>query len=139
MDFFITFSLIFPWLVLAYFIFSWVWKKTKTPVIQQPHSYIPSQSTLNVATTLTTTKAPEFPANLHVNEEDWNTEENDIPVSANERVYKITRSIDQKNWIECESALTERSACNYAAYLKLNNPREYVRVTDPDGLILFYE
>jgi hypothetical protein len=55
------------------------------------------------------------------------------------RIYRIYRSVDQKNWAECDPALTERAACNYGAYIKRQNPTEYVRVEDPDGLILFYE
>lgn len=58
---------------------------------------------------------------------------------ANLRVYRIYRSVDRKEWAECDPALTERAACNYAAYIKQNNPKEYVRCEDPDGLILFYE
>ena len=55
------------------------------------------------------------------------------------RVWRIYRSVDGIQWAECDPALTERAAANYADYIKRSNPLEYVRCNDPNGVILFYE
>ena len=55
------------------------------------------------------------------------------------RVWRIYRSPDGIHWLECDPALTERAAANYADYIKRSNPEEYVRCNDPNGVILFYE
>lgn len=82
----------------------------------------------------------EFPEVNSVEETGWDVfEESKSVVTPGTRIYRTYRSIDQVNWAECDLALTERAACNYAHYIKANNPQEYVRCEDPDGLILFYE
>jgi hypothetical protein len=60
-------------------------------------------------------------------------------VEAGTRVWRTYRSIDGLNWAECDPALTERAACNYGSYIKRCNPKEFVRVNDPEGLIVSYE
>lgn len=60
-------------------------------------------------------------------------------VDAGTRVWRIYRSVDRIHWAECDPALTERAACNYADYIKRSNPGEFVRCDDPNGVILFYE
>ena len=150
MDFLITFSLIFPWLLLIaavlYFGIKWL---RKHPIVHQPYSYVPSQTPTWQSTTITTTTdpKPETPkfADLEIDERDWDdkypgeTQPDAYAGEAHVRVYRVYRSMDRKEWAECDPVLTERAACNYASYIKRNNPTEYVRVEDPDGLILFYE
>lgn len=67
------------------------------------------------------------------------TTSNDRIVEAGTRVWRIYRSVDRIQWVECDPALTERAAANYADYIKRSNPEEFVRCDDPNGVILFYE
>lgn len=74
-----------------------------------------------------------------IDEASFLEEEEPAKVEAGMRVYRIYRSVDRITWAECDPALTERAACNYADYIKRSNPNEFVRCEDPNGLILFYE
>jgi hypothetical protein len=76
---------------------------------------------------------------LSIDPDDWENEEPTQLTEAGSRVYRTYRSIDRRIWTECDLSLTERAACNYADYIKKNNPQEFVRCEDPNGLILFYE
>lgn len=112
----------------------------KTPIVSQPYAYTPPPPTwTEVKTTLTTTNdKPEVTSIAP--EEEWDAEVDCRKiVEAGTRVWRVYRSIDQQNWAECDPALTERAACNYATYIKRNNPEEYVRVNDPEGIIVSYE
>lgn len=62
-----------------------------------------------------------------------------VNIESGMRVWRIYRTIDRTTWAECDPALTERAACNYANYIKKSNPNEFVRCDNPDGMILFYE
>lgn len=77
----------------------------------------------------------------HIDEKEWDAAEIDCRkiVDAGTRVWRIYRSVDRIHWAECDPALTERAACNYADYIKRNNPEEFVRCNDPSGAIIFYE
>lgn len=72
-------------------------------------------------------------------DDEWETDPPIGELTPGSRIYRIYRSTDQSSWVECDPALTERAACNYGYYIKKSNPNEYVRVNDPDGLILYYE
>jgi hypothetical protein len=88
----------------------------------------------------TTNDIPEWTS---IDEEAWERDDmetsNDRTVEAGTRVWRIYRSVDRIHWAECDPALTERAACNYADYIKRSNPHEFVRCDDPNGVILFYE
>jgi hypothetical protein len=147
MDLLITFSLIFPWLAILGLITYWIWKRRRS---LPPISHTPSQAPTWQSTTITKTESkpeketPKF-ADLTIDERDWDEKYPGAVMpdmhsdSAQARVYRVYRSTNRKEWAECDPVLTERAACNYAAYIKANNPTEYVRVEDPNGLILFYE
>ena len=118
------------------------WAVRKTKSISQPYSYTPPPAWTETKTTTTTT-VPEITSIAP--EEEWEvqypgeSQPDEFANTANLRVYRIYRSTDRKQWVECDPCLTERAACNYAAYIKANNPNEYVRCEDPDGMILSYE
>lgn len=91
--------------------------------------------------------APSPLKDMKVETPEWNSidvesflrEDSDIPVQSGTRVWRIYRSADGINWVECDPALTERAACNYADYIKRSNPNDFVRCNDPNGITLFYE
>lgn len=92
--------------------------------------------------TMTTTK--DMPDWTSIDEESFMTEEDPVVdcrkiVDPGTRVWRIYRSVDRIHWAECDPALTERAAANYADYIKRSNPEEFVRCNDPNGVILFYE
>ena len=104
-------------------------KKDPPASLQNLHAWSEESKTTTTTTpTITSVQEPE--------EEE---EEDVVMPEANMRIYRTYRSVDQKNWAECDPALTERAACNYASYIKRQNPKEYVRCEDPEGLILYYE
>lgn len=135
-------------LIIGLTIFAIRWFRRTKP-ISQPYAYTPPPPTwTETKTTITTTADPQEPPNfadLSIDEKEWDdeypgeTKPDEFKHSANLRIYRTYRSVDRKHWVECDPSLTERAACNYAAYIKANNPKEYVRCEDPDGLILFYE
>lgn len=127
-----------PVLVLAGVIWLFVRWLRKTKPISQPYSYTaPPPTWTETKTTITTTQdKPEVTSIAP--EEEWEPE-TDSPVDAGTRVWRIYRSVDRIRWVECDPALTERAACNYADYIKRSNPEEFVRCNDPNGVILFYE
>jgi hypothetical protein len=91
---------------------------------------------------MTTTN--DIPDWTSIDEESFMTEEEPVVdcrkiVDPGTRVWRIYRSLDGVKWAECDPALTERAAANYADYIKRSNPQEYVRCNDPNGVILFYE
>lgn len=135
-----------PILALTVVIWLLVRRLRKTKPISQPYAYTPPPPAwTETKTTITTTQDPPNFADLEIDEKDWDdkypgeTQQDEFTNQANLRVYRVYRSTNRKEWVECDPVLTERAACNYAAYIKANNPKEYVRCEDPDGLILFYE
>lgn len=129
-----------PILALAGIAFFVIWWLRRKPIVSQPYSYTPPPPAWSeTKTTITTTN--ETPEWTGVDENAFSEDNVDCRkiVEAGTRVWRIYRSVDQQNWAECDPALTERSACNYATYIKRSNPDEYVRVNDPEGLIVSYE
>lgn len=135
-----------PVLVLGAIAFFVVWWLRRKPIVHQPYAHTPPPPAwTETKTTITTTQDPPNFADLEIDEKDWDdkypgeSRGDEFTNQANLRVYRVYRSTNRKEWVECDPVLTERAACNYAAYIKANNPKEYVRCEDPDGLILFYE
>ena len=128
-------------LIIGLVIFGIKWLRKSKP-ISQPYAYTPPPPTWQETKTTITTTCPKVTS---IDEKEWDEEypgeiqQDEFTNQANLRVYRTYRSTDRKSWVECDPCLTERAACNYAAYIKVNNPKEYVRCEDPDGLILFYE
>lgn len=133
-------------LVAIYFL----WKKIFPKPIDPPkplhdlrYSYTaPPPDYVEPTVTMTTTK--DMPDWTSIDEQSFmeggcaDVDCNKI-VDPGTRVWRIYRSADGIKWAECDPALTERAAANYADYIKRSNPQEYVRCNDPNGVILFYE
>lgn len=127
----------------------WLYNKVKkedapAPLQDLQYAYTaPSPDYVEPTVTITTTN--DMPEWTSIDEESFmNNEEEPVVdcrkiVDAGTRVWRIYRSIDRIHWAECDPALTERAACNYADYIKRSNPEEFVRCDDPNGVILFYE
>lgn len=109
------------------------WRESK----QTPTPTITSTWTMNESTI--TVKKPKKDPPAALKELNTSMIDSQKIVEAGTRVWRTYRSIDGLNWAECDPALTERSACNYGSYIKRCNPTEFVRVNDPEGLIVSYE
>jgi hypothetical protein len=126
----------------------WLYRITtrNTPKANYVYTAPPPGYVQSTTTTTTTADDPKPEAETiskptYIDEESFlkDDDEEPVEVEAGERVYRIYRSIDRVSWVECDPALTERAACNYADYIKRSNPKEFVRCDDPNGVILFYE
>ena len=121
----------------------WQGTEKKTTTTTYAHTD-PPPGHVEPETTITTTECPEVTS---IDKEGFDRVDDDEDevvdcrklVDPGKRVYRIYRSDDHLQWIECEPALTERAACNYAQYMKIANPNQFVIAKDPEGLILFYE
>lgn len=127
-----------------------LWFLIKRITSSSPIAYSPvwnrpiwQQTTTETKTYSKPVKEPEFPEITGVEKESFEVNNENVDcrklTEPGTRVYRIYRSVDHTNWTECDPALTERAACNYAQYLKASNPNEFIRCNDPSGLILFYE
>ena len=129
-----------PVLTLGAMAFFVIWWLRRKPAVSQPYAYTPPPPTWQETKTTITTTAPEITG---IDEESWNDDEpetqDELQNRADLQIYHVYRSVDRKTWVECDQCLTERAACNYAKYIKANNPHEYVKCEDPTGLILSYE
>jgi len=146
MDILIWLSLATPIVLIAYLLFRigkriWTWFH---PEDEQPKEDPPAPLT-EMSIVQEPLKCPEFTAveqeGWRATGEDWDPSVIDCRklVDPGTRVWRTYRSADGIHWSECEPALTERAACNYASYIKRSNPEEFVRCNDPNGVILFYE
>lgn len=124
----------------------WLFKKIpkNTPYEHNPLWNRPmwqSTETKTYKTPEAKTEEPVCPEVTSIDKESFEEEIVDCRklVDPGKRVYRTYRSDDHVQWSECEPALTERAACNYAQYMKIANPNQFVIAKDPEGLILFYE
>lgn len=116
----------------------WLIKKIPSETSTDYAHTAPPAGQIEPTVTMTTTAQPQWTS---IDEESFLREDppEQKPVAAGIRVWRVYRSIDQQTWAECDPALTERAACNYATYIKRNNADEYVRVNDPEGMIVYYD
>jgi ABC-type nickel/cobalt efflux system permease component RcnA len=131
-------------LVAIWFLWRKLFPKTDdapTPLhdLRYAHTAPPPEYVEPTVTVTTTNDTPEWNS---IDEQSFMKEEEvDCRkiVEPGTRVWRVYRSEDHKNWIECEPTLTERSAVNYAEYVKSMYPGNLVQVTDPCGIILIHE